>query len=979
MSKQAVVDYLSANYKDTEVELNHRVNYTKTGLPLADTHYDLQQDKHTCFTYVYELEDGKVFFLIRTTKDKAAKIKDVHPSLISSAFPKSPAKDWYTLVLDDSYKTNQDVFNVLDLVLGKDVDLTAAPSVDNKDEGLSLKESIKLAKEEVAQPKEELNMSKKVVCEYLNANYKDAVEINTRVNYTITGLPLADTHYDLQNNNKVCFTYVYELEDGKVFFLIRTNKDNAAKIKKSHPAFASSAFPKSPAKDWYTMVLDNSFNSNQDVFNVLDLVLGKNVDLDTKEEKEEGLTLKESIKLAKEDVSQPKEELNISKKAVCEYLAANYKDTVEINTRVNYTKTGLPLADTHYDLKDGGKVCFTYVYELEDGKVFFLLRTNKDTASKIKNIHNGLTSSAFPKSPAKDWYTMIIDNSFACNKDVFDVLDMVLGKDVELSTNSQDEGLSLKESIKLAKEEVAQPKEELNMSKKAVCEYLEKNYSGKVEINTRVNYTVTGLPLADTHYDLQPEKKVCFTYVYELEDGKVFFLIRANKETAKEIKKQHKGFTSSAFPKSPAKDWYTMVLDDSFECNKDVFDVLDLVLSHDGPVKPLEEKPKKETAKEEKAPETKDEGVSLKESIELAKNEESVQPELNMSKKVVYDYLAKNYKGNVELNTRENYTKTGLPLADTHFDLKFRKRKCFTYVYELEDGKVFFLIRTNDETAEKIKKKHNGLVSSAFPKSPDNDWYTMILDSTFKSNEDVFEVLDLVLASNKFEKTLIEQLIDSLAASGNTVNDEVTPVEETPVNEVKEEIKPSEDVETKEEEKAEIVEEQPVVEEPIYEETNSDELEAKDEPIAEEEPIKEEEVVEETPVEEPVVEEAPIVQPAHEIIKEEVSVTEAQEIFKDEDIVAIVQSDSVNEERYSVQGKEECVNIDTLSKVFNNGDIVDIKALKAKKLVSKNAQRVKILARGKLNKSLTVYADNYSTDAAKMIVACGGKLIALKK
>jgi len=46
--------------------------------------------------------------------------------------------------------------------------------------------------------------------------------------------------------------------------------------------------------------------------------------------------------------------------------------------------------------------------------------------------------------------------------------------------------------------------------------------------------------------------------------------------------------------------------------------------------------------------------------------------------------------------------------------------------------------------------------------------------------------------------------------------------------------------------------------------------------------------------------------------------------------------------------------------------------LKEKNLVSKNAGRVKVLARGVMTKKLTIYADKFSLQAVKMIALAGG-------
>ena len=66
------------------------------------------------------------------------------------------------------------------------------------------------------------------------------------------------------------------------------------------------------------------------------------------------------------------------------------------------------------------------------------------------------------------------------------------------------------------------------------------------------------------------------------------------------------------------------------------------------------------------------------------------------------------------------------------------------------------------------------------------------------------------------------------------------------------------------------------------------------------------------------------------------------------------------------------INIRQLD-VFDEGDIVDIDALKSKGLVSNPRDGVKILGVGDINKKLTVQVNYFSQSAAEKIVAAGGK------
>ena len=62
-----------------------------------------------------------------------------------------------------------------------------------------------------------------------------------------------------------------------------------------------------------------------------------------------------------------------------------------------------------------------------------------------------------------------------------------------------------------------------------------------------------------------------------------------------------------------------------------------------------------------------------------------------------------------------------------------------------------------------------------------------------------------------------------------------------------------------------------------------------------------------------------------------------------------------------------------LEAAFNAGDVVDTEALKAKGLVKKTLDGVKVLGNGELTKALTVKAAAYSASAKEKIEKAGGK------
>ncbi len=264
------------------------------------------------------------------------------------------------------------------------------------------------------------------------------------------------------------------------------------------------------------------------------------------------------------------------------------------------------------------------------------------------------------------------------------------------------------------------------------------------------------------------------------------------------------------------------------------------------------------------------EGMSLKESLALA----AAHSQIRIDKRSIADWLNKNFGDAVTLNRRANATKTGLPLADTHFVDTGAKKKCFIYVYELAEGKTMLLLKTDDETAKEIADKHPTFVKSRFPKSRREKWFTLIPDSGFGSPESVFEVIALV----------ISRFTENLRSAGESVRREIARIEE--------------------------------------------------------------------------------------VKKNNVTAEEVKSLVSDAAASALVSG-----RKNRKTGKKFAVNIDTLSAEYAADDVVDIENLKARGIVPKSTKQIKILARGMLDKPLTVIADDFSADAVKMIVLTGGEAI----
>lgn len=114
-----------------------------------------------------------------------------------------------------------------------------------------------------------------------------------------------------------------------------------------------------------------------------------------------------------------------------------------------------------------------------------------------------------------------------------------------------------------------------------------------------------------------------------------------------------------------------------------------------------------------------------------------------------------------------------------------------------------------------------------------------------------------------------------------------------------------------------------------------------------------------------------------ELQRQQVSAAEVKEIVSDETASILIEKE-VDEEKI-FGNKKGIINIDTISRNFEAGDIVTVNSLKDKKLIDKNVCFVKVLARGIIDKPLIVKAQDFSLDAAKMIRLTGGKVVLLNK
>ena len=123
-----------------------------------------------------------------------------------------------------------------------------------------------------------------------------------------------------------------------------------------------------------------------------------------------------------------------------------------------------------------------------------------------------------------------------------------------------------------------------------------------------------------------------------------------------------------------------------------------------------------------------------------------------------------------------------------------------------------------------------------------------------------------------------------------------------------------------------------------------------------------------------------------EMIRNRVTLREAQTALSDEAAAELIEHETHgmldDEDQPAAElprgAKRGIVNKDTLSKSFEADDTVTLEALIEKGIVPKKVGFVKVLARGILDKPLTVEAQDFSIDAVKMIVLTGGKAVKVK-
>ncbi len=99
--------------------------------------------------------------------------------------------------------------------------------------------------------------------------------------------------------------------------------------------------------------------------------------------------------------------------------------------------------------------------------------------------------------------------------------------------------------------------------------------------------------------------------------------------------------------------------------------------------------------------------------------------------------------------------------------------------------------------------------------------------------------------------------------------------------------------------------------------------------------------------------------------------SEVDDIMEDEEAKALIESSG----RRADKTRTAIINVDTIGKLFKDGEVVTLQEIAKRTKGYDRATYLKVLARGTLDKSLTVEADDFSIEAVKMILLTGGKVL----
>ncbi|MBQ9370383.1 MAG: hypothetical protein IJU10_04835 [Clostridia bacterium] len=230
-----------------------------------------------------------------------------------------------------------------------------------------------------------------------------------------------------------------------------------------------------------------------------------------------------------------------------------------------------------------------------------------------------------------------------------------------------------------------------------------------------------------------------FMLVYE-RNGLVKIVLRLHKKTAADLKKRYKLFDKAAYPKSG--DWYKWILTSEVKTLADVEIAIRMSykyvyrLNYDAETGEVDaEYVNGEEAK------INDEVLRYKDLPDrdfIVASGESESAAFSLyGKKGMADFvksLASEYPVTVS-ETDSDTAPTTCKVVDKTFLLAYEK-----------DGVSKMIFRVSEEEFDAIKKKHPRAEISSFPSSTLYNWYVTVIDESFRSNDDIEEIIKAACA-----------------------------------------------------------------------------------------------------------------------------------------------------------------------------------------------------------------------------------------
>lgn len=122
------------------------------------------------------------------------------------------------------------------------------------------------------------------------------------------------------------------------------------------------------------------------------------------------------------------------------------------------------------------------------------------------------------------------------------------------------------------------------------------------------------------------------------------------------------------------------------------------------------------------------------ERLIAAKKSESVKRACRMTKNIfvkseIAAYAKDKYGDGVSVTERKDFTKSGLPVADSYRAEKNGKAECFALVYADKSGGVKIKVKAEEDTAKRLEKEGLFVKACAVPRAKNGRWYEAFVSS----------------------------------------------------------------------------------------------------------------------------------------------------------------------------------------------------------------------------------------------------------